>query len=245
MEALLLIVLVTVVSILVYVLREHKLRQERDWKVWTRTSSYPPAMPAVISETSVAELLQPLDTAKFQALNAEGYSIVPSAVAPDGSIIGVEVVKPTTYSIVTENKKDKDNTKDNIPVTSMTKKQLDTYLSQPARSSSRYHNSSKNEALVYSEAHRLASLDPEEVVYLNDKQWFHPDACEAYPSRATYGEELLMTIKGTWILKKPKAYSSGYDYQIISKKDAFLFLESNGFNELACELAPHNPINEL
>lgn len=246
MEALLLIFLVGTISVLIYVLRDKKLQQEQDWKIWTRTSSYPPAMPPELKGKD----LEPLDTAKFQALNAEGYSIVPNAIKSDGTIVGVEVVKPhiTTSSRVHHtNSQRKDNTQDNIDITSMTNYQLDDYLSQPPKSSTRYHNSNVKNEIVYSEAHRLASLDPEEVVYLNDKQWFHPSACEAYPSKATYGEELLMTIKGTWILKKPisQNHITTFDYQIVSKKDAFIFLESNGFTELACELAPHNPTNEL
>lgn len=148
-------------------------------------------------------------------------------------------------------KREKDNTQDNnLQVTSMTKQQLDDYLEKNI--STRYHHSnsgsnlSNGSTMVYSEAFRLASLDPEEVVYINSNQWFHPSACEFYPSQTTVGEELLMTIKGSWILKKPGIKTpSEYTYQVVSKKDAFIFLESNGFEEIAQALAPHNPSCEV
>lgn len=125
-------------------------------------------------------------------------------------------------------------TMDQIDITSMTTKQLNDFLDPKQQQGH----------LTTEEATRIASLDPTEVVYLNDEQWFDPHGCEMYPSKSNSGTELMMTLKGTWILKQ-ESTPGEYDYQVVSKKNAFIFLESNGYKEIAESLAPHNPRNEL
>jgi len=242
METLIIILLVAFISVLLFLMREQKREREASWSTMaTRTSSFPP--PAGQS-TALKEM----------------HSIIPvqGIVAVDG-LIPETTANGRTPSVrrlpASNPKREQDNTQDNIAVTSLSKHQLDDYLKKNSISatlvpiSTKYHNTSgnvPNNTLVYSEALRLASLDPEEVVYLNPTQWFHPSACESYPSKTTVGEELLMTIKGSWILKKPQEEKpSCYSYEIMSKKDAFIFLETNGYDEVASELAPHNPSNEL
>lgn len=122
------------------------------------------------------------------------------------------------------------------PITAWTKSQVSKYLD----------DTNRYKAVSANEAERIANLNPEEVVYLNDKQWFHPKACQHYPSKFSPGEELLVTLKGTWILKSPSFDDhTGYEYRKVTKKDAFIFLESNGFEDLAESLAPHKPSCEL
>jgi len=209
------------------------MQREAAWKaISVRTSSYPPPL-------NVASNLSTVGSKPEEHLASLTEEITTTVPAIQASDISDKL-----------SKREKDNTQDNLQVTSMTKHQLDDYLEKS--SSTRYHQSnsgsslSNNSTMVYSEAFRLASLDPEEVVYINANQWFHPSACEFYPSQTTVGEELLMTIKGSWILKKPGIKTpSEYTYQVVSKKDAFIFLESNGFEEIAQALAPHNPSCEV
>lgn len=256
MTALLLILLVVALSMILYMLREHKLKQQHDWHVWTaRSSSFPPPVLTVaqpvasivaVDSNKESEPFLTNEIVHFPVLGnvAKASSVVGSGIYSSGPPVK-EMLEPTS---VVKTKKQRDNTQDNIPITDMNKQQLDEYLE---KNTGRYHNSSgvglsNATTMVYSEALRLASLDPEEVVYINENQWFHPSACESYPSQTTVGEELLMTIKGSWILKKPGiSVPSAYTYQVVSKKDAFIFLESNGFTETAAALAPHNPSCEL
>lgn len=231
-------------SCLLYILSKQKQKKEHDWRVMSvRTSSFPPPNILSIPATNIVAqdtlesvpVVTALSSALPKKLVSQKYSLVTQPV-------------PEKQSTPAQTKREKDNTQDSLQVTTMTNQQLDDYLES---SSSRYHststtNLSNNSTMVYSEALRLASLDPEEVVYINDSQWFHPSACEFYPSQTTVGEELLMTIKGSWILKKPGInVPSAYTYQVVSKKDAFIFLESNGFAETAQALAPHNPSCEV
>lgn len=222
-------------SSLLFVINKQKQQKEHEWRVLAvRTSSFPPpAVSPVVQQSPIS----PDKNHSLQQPLMEDITTSLPVVLPH------EIVEKLS-------KREKDNTQDNnLQVTSMTKQQLDDYLEHS--SATRYHsnsgsNLSNNSTMVYSEAFRLASLDPEEVVYINSSQWFHPSACEFYPSQTTVGEELLMTIKGSWILKKPGIkVPSEYTYQVVSKKDAFIFLESNGFTEIAQALAPHNPSCEV
>ena len=252
MTALLLILLVVSISMILYMLREHKLKQQHDWHVWTtRTSSFPPPSPTQLHTPAI------LGAQTVAAPNLENFAskdtvnqIVHVPASAHLHMVGLNMSTMTSKEVdpFVKTKKSKDNTQDNISITDMNKQQLDEYLE---KSAGRYLNSSgsglsNGTTMVYSEALRLASLDPEEVVYINENQWFHPSACDSYPSQTTVGEELLMTIKGSWLLKKPGInVPSAYTYQVVSKKDAFIFLESNGFTETAAALAPHNPSCEL
>lgn len=130
-----------------------------------------------------------------------------------------------------------ENTQDKIPLTGMSKLELERYAE--LRHFSLGLLSPEEDAL------RLASLDPDEVVYLNDTQWFHPGACDHYPSKFVIGEELLKTVKGAWILKNPVVSEGIYEYHLLNSSDAFLFLEANGFGYIAETLAPHNPSHEV
>lgn len=236
METLIIIVLVAAVSILLFVVREEKRKQKHGWETMaTRTSSFPP--PVVTSLGTEAQL----QTNSLLESSTDAISTSANGRTPSVRRLPVPA-------------KRKDDT-GNLHVTNLSKHQLDDYLKKNSIPSTfvpistKYHNTSGNissNTLVYSEALRLASLEPEEVVYLSPTQWFHPNASEAYPSKTTVGEELLMTIKGSWILKTPQEEKpSCSNYQIMSKKDAFIFLETNGYDEVAAELAPHDPSNEL
>jgi hypothetical protein len=249
MTALLLILLVVALSIILYMLREHKLKQQHDWHVWTaRTSSFPPPNPVAVPTAVGAQLTIAPTLESFPTKDSSAHIV---HIPTNTNIVGLNMATLASKEVdpfAKTSKKNKDNTQDNIPITDMNKQQLDEYLEKNV---GRYHNSSgstlsNGTTMVYSEALRLASLDPEEVVYINENQWFHPSACESYPSQTTVGEELLMTIKGSWILKKPGiSVPSACTYELVSKKDAFIFLESNGFTETAAALAPHNPSCEL
>ena len=112
----------------------------------------------------------------------------------------------------------------------MTKHQLDEYLT-------------KEEPKPYTpeEMERLASLDPENVIYIDDKKWFDPALCHSYPSRSLGEEELLMTNKGTWIIKNIMEDS----FEIVDKRVALVYLERNGYDILAAQLIPLDSENEL
>lgn len=134
-------------------------------------------------------------------------------------------------------KRRQENTQDKMCLTDMSQLELEKYAER--RHFSLGNMSPEDHAL------RLASLDPDEVVYLNDTQWFHPGACDHYPSKFVIGEELLRTVKGAWVLKNPVVSEGVYEYHLLNASDAFLFLEANGFGYIAETLAPHNPSNEV
>lgn len=266
MITLLLILLVVLISIILYMLRDRKLKQQHEWYVWTsRSSSFPPPPTGATLQVAVGShnpVTFPHHSGS-SALNKEpeenfreneiihqpmpGYIIQAANASGAQNFVTNLSARQNQETSSLRQKKEKDNTQD-IPITSMNKQQLDDYLQ---KNPGRYQNNStagvsNGTTMVYSEALRLASLDPEEVVYINENQWFHPTACESYPSQTTVGEELLMTIKGSWILKKPGINQpSACTYQVVSKKDAFIFLESNGFSDTAASIAPHNPSCEL
>lgn len=249
MEILLITLSIFLASSILYLLRARKRERERDWVVWTdptvpsdkilpkptiqKGRSWPPA--AVMPVPTVVERNTPLPSSPSSHM---------ISLSPELATTYVGSASPGFYMATTtvpgrSIRREADDTKDNIPITAMSKLQLDEYIE---RKHITLGLSSSQDAL------RIAKLDPEEVIYLNEKQWFHPSACDHYPSKYTVGEELLKTIKGTWILKKPDFGPHGtiqHCYTMLDNADAFLFLEANGFAHVAEALAPHIPANEI
>ena len=117
-------------------------------------------------------------------------------------------------------KRQRDNTS-GIMVTNMTKDQMDEYLSKAPAS------------MTDQELDRIAAMNPEEVIWLDEERWFDPKMCEVYPSKSLCGPELYMTTKGTWIQK-----TSSDTYAVIDKHEAYRFLEANDYREMARSIAP-------
>lgn len=252
MEILLITLFIFSASAIMYLLRSRKQEREREWNVWTSPSgpsdkilpssqpekgrSWPPSAPSqpktrVNTPPSGVSVLPP---ASFS--NPHTISLSPELATTQVAVSPGFYMATTT--VPGHRRIREDDTRDNVPITGMSKLQLDEYIE---RKHIPLGLSSSQDAL------RIAKLDPEEVVYLNDKQWFHPSACDHYPSKYTVGEELLKTIKGTWILKKPNIQGNTVQhcYTLLDTPDAFLFLEANGFAHVAEALAPHIPANEI
>lgn len=117
-----------------------------------------------------------------------------------------------------------------IFVTGMTKDQMDDYLV-------------KDQVFTEQEANRIAAINPEEIIYIDAEKWFDPKACEIYPSKNFCGDELYMTKKGKWIQKSIVDNEPSYD--IVDRSDAFLFLEHNGYKQIAETINPTNLLKEV
>lgn len=254
MVSLLFMCCVFLLSIILYGLRQHKQKQYQEWSVWTspdvtqqsyvvsqqlssanrkspvppKPASLPPApMPAGVT-TETTNVREPVIPQHFSA------TTVPAT-------IGGLYSNTINGRIPSRIRPRYDDTQDGIPITTMGSTELDEYLD-------RKHILTG--LSPQQDARRLANLDPDEVVYLDETHWFHPAACEHYPSRQTVGEELLRTVKGAWILKRPETIdtltsSVTYQYSTLHDPDAFVFLEANGFQTVAEALAPHNPTYEI
>lgn len=135
-------------------------------------------------------------------------------------------------SVAPAKPEDKRRMDDSGLVTSMTKYQIDEYLSKK-----------DTEKLS-----RIATIDPEDVIYINENSWFYPKSCDVFPSRTLIGDELYHTTKGSWIKKTGKSQTNKNtedQYQIISRTEAYIFLEENGYTEMAALYAPADPRNEV
>lgn len=238
MELIIIICLIVTISSVLWTVRERLRKKNSAWLAMAerKTPSVPPtpvSSPTIVVETTIPTI---------QTGNS-GNTINPKISL--GSSYRIDSAHATTSvysgrsatSRPSKRNRIQENTQDKIPLTGMSKLELERYAE------TRHY--SLGVLSPEEDAMRLASLDPDEVIYLNDTQWFHPGACDHYPSKFVIGEELLRTVKGAWVLKNPVVSEGIYEYHLLNSSDAFLFLEANGFGYIAETLAPHNPSNEV
>lgn len=114
-------------------------------------------------------------------------------------------------------------------VTSMSKTQIEEFLKSKEKPE---------------DSMRMALINPEDVIYLDDHHWFDPKQCDVFPSKTLIGDEIYITPKGTWIKKEHKGAKQD-KFSIIDAVEAYIFLEQNGYKEMAAMYAPADPRNEI
>lgn len=110
---------------------------------------------------------------------------------------------------------------DSIPVTTMTKPQLDRYIEEKQALA----------ALIRSQQN---PPDPEELICVNS-EWFDLRDCDVFPSKTLLGDELYLTPTGSWVKRKRKSKEE-YQNIEIDNDEAYRFLIDNNYRCKALEV---------